>query len=455
MAGIGFELRKHLRKDTYLGFLAAYLLAGIVGSGPWVISIGSMVVIGLLGSLFGTGDGGVASFLATVTQLIAWSLIASGLLQHLFTRFVADRTFEGRSEVVLPNLLGALSVTSIVAAVLAGAVALFAFPAGHGPFRILLVTAFVVLCDVWILTVVLSGMKGYRSLLVAFGAGYATTVLFAIGLARFGAAGALAGFVVGQAAMLFGMLVLVAREFPSPRVVAFEFLERRKIHPELAIAGFAFNLGVWADKIVFWVAPATSESVIGPIRVSVVYDVPISLAYLSVVPGMAAFLVRIETDFADAFATFFGAVREGAPLRDLRRMRADLVAMAREGIHDVFRIQGLATAGLLLAAPAVLAAFRIPQFYLHLFRIDLVAAGFQVVLLSTLTILFYFDYRKLVVLLCLLFVASNLGLSALTLWLGPRFYGLGFVLAGAGTSLVAMAALSRKLERLEYETFMR
>ena len=38
MAGIGFELRKLLRKDSLLGLVQAYAYAGVIGSGPWVLS---------------------------------------------------------------------------------------------------------------------------------------------------------------------------------------------------------------------------------------------------------------------------------------------------------------------------------------------------------------------------------------------------------------------------------
>ena len=34
MAGIGFELRKLLRKDTLLGLIRAYAYAGVISSGP-------------------------------------------------------------------------------------------------------------------------------------------------------------------------------------------------------------------------------------------------------------------------------------------------------------------------------------------------------------------------------------------------------------------------------------
>ena len=71
MAGIGFELRQQIDKDTYAGALRAYALAGVVGSGPWVISIGSMLLIGTLTRGRGYGLELVTPFLATVTYLMA------------------------------------------------------------------------------------------------------------------------------------------------------------------------------------------------------------------------------------------------------------------------------------------------------------------------------------------------------------------------------------------------
>ena len=39
MAGIGFELRRLLRKDTLLGLIRAYAYAGVISSGPWVFRL--------------------------------------------------------------------------------------------------------------------------------------------------------------------------------------------------------------------------------------------------------------------------------------------------------------------------------------------------------------------------------------------------------------------------------
>lgn len=466
MAGIGFELRQHLRKDTYASMLRAYLLASMVGSGPWIISISSMLFIGLLGrGNRGAGEA-VTAFLATVTYLMACSLTLAGLLQLLFVRFIADRLFEKREDAVAPNLLGALLVTTVASGV-AGTIvvtttawssttaSVASAPLDHAASRVLLVAAFVTLCDVWILSGLLSGVKAYRSVVVVFAVGYGATVTLAPIFGRAGLAGYLGGFFVGHAAMLFAMLVLILRRYPSDRFIAFEFLHRKKVHPDLAVTGALLNAAVWVDKFVFWMNPVTSEPLVGPIRHSIVYDVPIFVAYLSVVPGMAVFFVRIETDFAEQYQRYYAAVRDGSTLGALERLRGALAEAARAGIEDIFRIQGLTVVVLLLAGERVLSWFGIPAFYSYLFKIDVAAVGFQVLLLATLTILFYLDCRKLTLWLAALFTGANLALSVASQHLGPRFYGFGFLVAAALTSLVALALLSQRLERLSYETFMK
>lgn len=454
MAGIGFALRQELRKETYAGVLRAYLVAGIIGSGPWLISIAAMLCIGAVTEAMHGPSAVATQFLATVTHLMALSLIVAGSIQLLFVRFVADRVFDKSEAAVAPNLIGAVLLTTLVAGTLGACEAVMLFE-GHVAFRVLFAASFVALCDVWLLSALLSGMKAYRSLLAIVCVGYLVSVAGSLGLSSFGLAGYLAGFVLGQGLMLFGMLALLLREYPSERRVAFEFLDRKRVFPDLAITGSLFNVAIWVDKFVFWTNPTTSEKLIGPIRYSVVYDVPIFVAYLSVIPGMAVFFVRIETDFAEAYERYFRAVREGNTLTEIRRLRDELVLAARTGVYDILRIQGLTIVVLLLTGERVLGFFRIPSFYTYLFRVDVVGVGLQVFLLGLFTILFYLDYRKLVLGLCALFAVANLVFSVASQHLGPRFFGFGFTAAAALTSLVTLSALSNKLTRLEYETFMR
>ncbi|HET6923585.1 MAG TPA: exopolysaccharide Pel transporter PelG, partial [Anaeromyxobacteraceae bacterium] len=162
MAGIGFELRKMLSRDSYAGFLGAYGYAGLASSGPWVLSIGGVLAIGLLAAGAVTPPERVTQFLVAITWLMAGSLVLTGPLQLVFGRFVADRLYEGRRERILPNLFGALDVTTLVSGALG---ALLVFPTFDEtlPCRALLVANLVVLCDGWLLVVLLSGVKAYRA----------------------------------------------------------------------------------------------------------------------------------------------------------------------------------------------------------------------------------------------------------------------------------------------------
>ena len=452
MAGIGFELRKMLSRDSYAGLLGAYGYAGLACSGPWVLSIGGVLAIGLLGGAVAPA-GQVTRFLVAVTWLMAGSLVLTGPLQLVFGRFVADRLFERRNDRIFPNLLGALEVATLASGALGSLLAFSAFEESY-PCRALLVASLVVLCDGWVLVVLLSGVKAYRAVAGLYLAAYVVSVGAAVALRRLGLEGLLAGFLLGQAVALFGMLALVLRAFPGERRVRFDFLDRDQAHLELAAVGLVYYLGVWADKLAFWMNPGTSAPVLGPLRWSVIYDLPIFLAYLSAIPAMAALFLRLESDFADRCQEFLGAVREGAPLGRLEHLKDGMVACARRGFREILEVEGAMLVLVFAAGPAALRAAGIPPLYQRLLYVDAAAVGLQVIFLAILNVLFYLDQRRAAFGLSLLFAAGNLSLTLLTQWLGPEWYGFGF----AGAALVASAAglfiLSGKLDGLERDTFM-
>jgi uncharacterized membrane protein len=194
--------------------------------------------------------------------------------------------------------------------------------------------------------------------------------------------------------------------------------------------------------------------VIGPLRASIIYDIPVFLAYLAIIPGMAVFLMRIETDFVEYYDAFYKAVREGASLQHIERMHNAMVEALRNGIWEIIKVQTIAAMMLFAAGTILLAWLRISTLYLPLLYIDVIAASMQVVFMGTINVFFYLDKRKIVLSLVAAFVALNASFTTLTLELNPAYYGYGF----AGSLLVVVLAslylLDRKLESLEYETFM-
>ncbi|HET6150565.1 MAG TPA: exopolysaccharide Pel transporter PelG [Polyangia bacterium] len=469
MAGIGFELRELLRRDSLWGLVRAYAYAGIISSGPWVLSILGVMGIGLL-SVGPVPALEVRQFLVSVTYLMAGSLILTGALQLTFTRFIADRLFEKAEGSVLPNLIGALTLTVAAAGALGTLTFLLLWSRasalgslGPGPwagggtvvFRLLLVVTLAALSACWITVVLLSGLKEYRRVMGSFLGGYLVSFGAALALRPFGLSGLLGGFLLGQLLLLFLMLALVVARYPSDRLLSFDFLDRRRAYLSLSATGLLYNFGIWADKLIFWFTPSTSEPVLGPLRASIIYDLPIFLAYLSIVPGMAVFLVRVETDFAEAYDRFFEAVRGGETLAEIRRRRDRLTLAVRRGVGEIFKIQGITVLVLLLAGPRLLDYVGISRLHLQLFSIDLVGVAMQVLMLAVFNVLFYLDERRAVLGLAAAFVAINVVLTIASQQAGPAFYGYGFSLSTTVTSIAGLLITSRKLDRLEMNTFMR
>lgn len=455
MAGIGFELRRLLRKNTLLGLVEAYAYAGIISSGPWVFSIVGILLVGLISASIATPSFMITQFQTSVTYLVASSLVLTGLVQLAFTRFVSDRLFEKRQDTIMANLNGLLMIV-VLAASLFGTLCLFlVFPGLSVLYRLLMLAGFVLMCAVWVMTVFLSGMKRYHAIVILFGVAYSLIIGLALLLRPYGLEGLLAGFVLGHLVLVAGMWLLTVRDFlPRDRLISFDFARREMLYPSLMAIGLLYNLGIWVDKFMFWYFPDTSDVVIGRLQASVIYDLPVFLSYLSIIPGMAVFLVRIETDFVEYYEKFYNAVRRGGSLEFIEDMRDEMVYSIQQGLGEIGKIQSLAVLGTFVAGPTLLRALGISELYLPLLYVQVIGAGLQVGLMAVLNVFFYLDQRRIVLLLCAEFVLLNVIFTAVTLAWGAALYGYGFALAVLVTLITGLVLLSRRLNRLEYETFM-
>ena len=454
MAGIGFELRKILRHDTLFGVARAYAYAGLISSGPLILSIFGILIIGVMSLAFVIPKYAIVQFQISVTYLIALSLILTGPLQLSFTRFISDRLFEKRDDLVLSNYNGVVLVSTIASGLVGVVAMLVGFKSEPLAYRVLMVAGFVVISNIWIAVIFLSSVKQYRQILFVFLIGYGCTVAFALMLNRHGLSGLLGGFVAGHLVLLGGLSGLIYRNYRSGRLISFEVFDKRFAYPTLALVGLFFNLGVWLDKFMFWYSPGTGAPVIGPLHASVIYDIPVFIAYVCVMPGMATFLVRIEADFVEYYDAFYDAVRSGATLRHINDMRDMMVGSVRAGLYEIIKIQVVVLLLIFAFGSNVLEALNISPLYMPLLTVDVIAASLQVVLLGLLNVFFYLDARRTVLKLCVAFVVLNGALTWITLQMSPNTYGYGFALALLILVVGAVLTLDRKFAKLEYETYM-
>lgn len=452
MAGIGFELRRILKKNTLLSYLEAYGLAAVVGSGPWVLSILALMVIGMVsvGRIFPSNL--IIQYLVLVTYMMAGSLILSGLFQLLLTRFISDRLFEQRDHKVTPNLLGCMLVVSVLGVIIA--VAVLSQTKLDAAVKMVLLCGFVVLCNLWLIIVFLSGMKQYYRIVITLFFGYAIMVLASWLLPPFGLLGLLIIFASSQGLITFILLFFIIRNYNSRTLISFQFLSHRYSFYSLALCGLLYNLGVWVDKFVFWYHTEVSFAAIDIFRASYIYDLPIFIAYLAIIPGMAVFMLHMETDFAAANEQFYKTVRGGGTLESIFLLKDKMVLDCKDSLYKIFKVQGITLALLLLWSKEILTFLTIDLTYLHLLYVDLVGVSLQVILMAILNVMFYLDKRYQATALVFVMAVSNFLLTEVSLVFGPQMYGYGFALSMLISTLLGLLMLNRQFNRLEYETFM-
>lgn len=455
MAGISFELRRTLKKGTITAIVEAFGYSLALSSGPYIITILSLIVSSLL-YYKAIGDKNlITAFQVSVTYLIAFSLIYSGFGQLVFTRYIADRIFERQYYRLMPNLLGLLSIFMTSAFVISLPLSVYFFAKEASYFYSLIFSlTFTVLVGLWLVNIVLVGLKRYKFILLSFAIVYLVFFLSGYVLSIYGLEGLMLSFFLSQALLFFLLLSYYIYNTLSERMVEFDFLNKKRIFPSLIFVGFFYNLAIWTDKFVFWFNKETSIQVFGPLKYSIVYDIPIFLAYLAIAPGMATLFTKIEVEFSQWHQKYYDAIINGLSLRKIYNYGDELIESARSALFEIARVQGIFNIVVILFEEPLFTIFNIPLIYIPLFHVLLFGTYFQLLLMSVIAMLFYFDRRKETLVTVFVFFVFNLLLSQISIILGPYYYGYGFVLSAFISFLIALIFLRRFLHDIHYYTFV-
>lgn len=178
------------------------------------------------------------------------------------------------------------------------------------------------------------------------------------------------------------------------------------------------------------------------------------LSYLTIVPAMCLFLIRVETSFHNSYRAFYGAIVGKQSLNTIRSVKESMVDHIRLSIERLLKIQGVITCSAILATPYLIQVFRMMWFHLNVMRIGILGAFLHVLMLFLIIFLLYFEFRASALAVTLLFFILNGLLTALSLKLGMAFYGYGYFSACLITLMAGLFIMDYKIRNLEYITFI-
>jgi uncharacterized membrane protein len=452
MAGIGFVLRKLYRQDNISGLLGACLHSAFASTGPWLFTVLALGIIGLMGeSLIGLGA--LMDFRAILIYNFSFSLVLSGPVFMVVTRYLADSIYRRDVSGAMGLLFGSLILlwgTGIVIII-----PFYFFAADLTPeMAASAVINFLLLSSVWLISIFISTLKNYRFITYSFLAGMVIAVIACRMLALpYGAVGMLNGFSLGIAAINALLLGKVLAAYHYPVAHPFKFMGYFSKYWEIAVGGLVYNMAVWVDKWVMWFAPQATRMDSGLVMYPL-YDSAMFIAYMTTIPAMAMFLFNTETHFFEHYMRYYRDIEQKAIFAKIQKNYHIIADSIFGSARYFFLLQGSIAFVCALMAPEIINFLKGSYLQVGMLRYGVLGALFQVLTLFLLILLSYFDNRKASLLIQLVFLLSNALFSWGSLELGFQYYGYGYFLSAFVSFILAAVIMVRYMGRLPYHTFI-
>ncbi len=456
MAGIGFELKKLFRSKGVFGGLRAAVSATFITVGPTILSIFMITVVQAFLANYGFSLEERHSFMGATIYCFVFSLILTGGLSMVLSRYVSDKIYKEEYGDIFPSLKGALTVCLAIAGPLG--IAFFWRRPLSLPFRVSAYLLFVELCVIWIQAVYVSALRDHTRLLRGFFMGIAVAAAMTRVLApraKDVAAVLLSidvGFLFVIAFFASGVKARYRSSGRSGGGSYFGFLRYLDRHPALFLCGLLQAVGLYVHNFIIW-GGADGLVMADTFAMAPLFDVPAFWAFLSVLPTMVAFVVFSETTFFEKYKVYYDDICRGSTWEEITRSKEEMLYVLGKNLRFLIGLQLVAAFVSFALGSAFLPQAGVGANSLRIFSIVVVGDVAFIIMYVCLTMLLYFDDQKGALTGAFIFAASNAAITGVLAGLGERYYGLGFAVAAFLGFASAMFRLKILMANIDYFTF--
>ena len=433
-------LVRWLFRGPLLEPIVSFLAATIVTVGPWVVSVVALAAISMTMTPV-LGREAIEDLRLAVVYAFGLSLFVTAPIATVSARLIRSAVDEDQGRLVVELyvvcLVLAAAATQVVAVVIASLL---------GGMRLELAVAFVTLSVsaslLWTGFAVMSALREMWRLIRDFTLG----MLIATGCGMFSARGTpsveiiLWCFSIGMlvAHFLMSAYLIRATELHLPELSKAARRIAREVRGQILLfAGVMLAVvGLWIDKLVFWLGPDGMSSLSSFLHYST-YDSAMFFAHLSIVPTFAAIFLLNERVAEPRISAFWQLLR-ARPTYSAMAAAAD--TLSNDISVSIFRIafiQVTFTALFVLLSAHLIVSFSMEMRQLELMRIGLIAALLQALFFANCFVVMLCNRTRAFFELQLIFCATNLVAGILAYaWFGISAYGV-FVASLASFSVSA------------------
>ncbi|MBN2403612.1 MAG: exopolysaccharide Pel transporter PelG [Spirochaetes bacterium] len=456
MAGIGFELYKILRKGTLSSILKVLFLGTVIVAGPWILSVLSMYFIQKYA--YNAISENPVIFTVTIVYLYAFSLIIFGGIHYIFSRYIADMMYIENDEAIPAALVSVFYIVCALSVILSVIFIWFndfSMLSYSALYKFSLCFLFVVLNLIWLMLIYIALLKAYNRIFFSYLFGVLISIAGVYYLGRlYGVAGALFGYALGQFVIVLLLVIVAQKSYPVKNFkINNEFFSYFKDYKYLFFIGMFFNLGIWSDKIIYWFAYGTN------IRNTLYYyyaeyDLPVFLAFLTMIPALIYFLVVSEPGFHKDYTKFIKNIL-GDTLADIRQNKKRMIKSLRRGTSQLILFQVVWTIGLSLNLKEFLAFMGYELINTTILNVLLIAVFFHVLSLTLQIFLLYLELRTEALISTVLYFTGNIIFTYIFIVLDLTVPGISYMLGALCSASYAAYHLIKKAPVIDYIIFNR
>ncbi|MDT9349612.1 exopolysaccharide Pel transporter PelG [Clostridium perfringens] len=221
---------------------------------------------------------------------------------------------------------------------------------------------------------------------------------------------------------------------------------------ELLLIGLFLSLGAYFPNILIWLTP-NATLVEETFRIASFYDVPSFYAFLSVIPSVVIFTVKIETAIYPKYKDFYNFVRESGSINEIRRAKKILIDTIILHMTHMIKVQFIASFACIVFGFKMLPNIGFASDSLEIFGILTLGAISYISMSFLILMLLYFDARKDALQVSLVFFITIVLFSIITVIIGQEYYGYGFFIISIISVVFAFNRINNFFKIIEYRTF--
>jgi uncharacterized membrane protein len=452
MAGIGFELKKLFAKKGVLNSAKAYGYAAVICTGPMLFGFILLLAITGLCVWVDADMQTRESLICMITYTLFASVMITSFFSMVVTRYVADMLFEENDHAVLPAFWGSSALMMALGSVLYGAFLTFSGASfGQGFLCFVLLNELIL---VWNAMNFLSAIKDYKGIFLSFLVSVVVSVLLGALLLFLGLPvieSLLFAVMVGYGMMLILDVILLHRYFPHTTRGAFTFLRWVDGFCPLAFSSLFLNVGMFAHIFIMWFSDIGTR-INGLFYSAPWYEVPALLAYMTALITTVNFVVSVEVNFYPKYRNHYSLYNDKGTIDNIKQSERDMIKTLKTELFYTSLKQLLFTAVIVALGGYLLdmVPLGFNEIMRGYFRTLCVAYGVYAIGNMLMLILLYFTDYIGALIGTVVFAASSVLLTIVSLFFSNVYYGFGFLFAALIFATVTAVRLNYFTKRLPY-----